>query len=446
MVRKRFRILVMGGVLLLVFGVYVRTLSYSFLTWDDPAYVLKRKVLYQIARGEGGWLSLLSPSDAMKGRTWEFFPIRDLSYAWDAWRGGRLDAVYFRWSQIVILLLLVCGAMALAWQLGVGLWGQALTGLLLGLHPLVVEPAAWISGRKDLLMVLFGVSALLCLEQAVSHSRALSKDPVQPRLKWGWIALAGLSFLGSCGSKGPGVVVLGLVMFWSWQRHGRKVFWALRGFWASLFVVSVLWLGLVSWIGHSNRILDVGAGQDLWEWFQRSTDALGMILWVPLRWLIPEGLSPSYHQRFVLRVGGISVWSWLVLLLLLWGGLAWRKGVFLQTRSTRLWLFWGIGLLALVIVPYAGLIRVAQQHADRFWLGACVLFAVGLGFASQHVRWLGLAAWCLLPWFAWQTHHYLPAWKSTGHLWRHVYLTQPTHPDALINLSAMAISAKQYDV
>lgn len=86
-------------------------------------------------------------------------PVRYLSYRIDAALGGA-PLVYHAHSVLLFALLIAMVA-RLARRLGAGPVAALIGALALAAHPLAVEVAAYVAGRRDLLAAVFGLGAML---------------------------------------------------------------------------------------------------------------------------------------------------------------------------------------------------------------------------------------------------------------------------------------------
>jgi len=413
---------------------YARVGDYPFLHWDDGVYVSEHPALRRIAAGEGGaFTELLSPREALAGRRWEYLPLRDLSYGLDAWRAG-LDPRAFHLTSLGLHLLAVLLVWSLARALELGAAPTLAAAALFALHPLAVEPTAWISARKDLLYTALALAALLALLQA-RHRRGLSRA-----LAFGAFIAA---TLGALASKGPAVVVplLAAVLVWrcfpAEQRSSAR--WPLWG----LGAVAAGWAGLSLVIGRRSGILSSGAtslGERLGSVLGAPAHALAQLAW-------PVALSPSY------RPAAGSVWAqpeaWIGLALAL---VVVALVVVAHRRPAPAPAPPAAGALALcawlALLPTAGLVDVAQPRADRFlYLPlACAALAIGAllqAAAPRLRRGLALATAAALLLCAGQSHRYLAVWRHDLTLWTHVAAADPDHPIANGQLAALAIEQGQ---
>lgn len=122
-------------------------LQNGFVNWDDAQYVLNNPAL------RGSW------SEALLFSPGYYHPLTTLSYKLELVLFGQRP--FFFHLDSLLLHFLVCAAVFRFFlALGSGR-GAALAGaLLFCVHPLHVEPAAWVSGRKELLWALFFFSSL----------------------------------------------------------------------------------------------------------------------------------------------------------------------------------------------------------------------------------------------------------------------------------------------
>ncbi len=469
--------------LLVVVGLYGRVLGYPLLKWDDKKY-LERSVFWQIAQGDReAWGDLLSPRAAWKGEVWEYFPLRDVSYGVDAWWGGMQASVFHRTNLMLFLLILVC-VWWLGRRMGLGRGWAWVAVAMVGVHPLCVEAVAWVSGRKDLLYAVCTLLALWGAERGLAAWRKNAdgvsekneekgerrqekakksgqkakmgkekkqsvqkdetrKEGVGKRGDFGWVWMVWVCVwgVGALLSKGAGVVVIPLLGVWFvWRGSDLWHRW-LRAY-TQLTILSVLWVGWTLWVGARNQIVDVGGGVGD-PLFRRMFHAFGMPLWSLVRWLLPWELSPSYEGRFLVASWWMDPWPWLSVLVLgalVWG---WRRGVKMPMVGVFV-----LGVVC-VLLPYVGILRVNQHHADRFLLLVVVVCAWGSAGLLQSMAakapWLG---WALLPaLLAWglETHRYLPAWESDLALWMHVYRQDPRHIGATTNLGAIAVQRGRFE-
>lgn len=130
--------------------VFAQVVTFEFLMWDDESFVvphLRRfggltadSVTWALTNAENGW------------RT----PISYLSLFCDAQWSGSNPAGYHLSNALIHLASTLLLFVALARMTGAA-WTSALTAALFAVHPLHVEPVAWVTGRWELLCGFFWI-------------------------------------------------------------------------------------------------------------------------------------------------------------------------------------------------------------------------------------------------------------------------------------------------
>ena len=141
---------------------YLHALGYPFIM-DDIFYISKNQRLAELPMIEL-WRLFTRPYNTFS----EFLPLRDLSYWFDMTLFG-LNPAAFRPHNIILHLLclpLVYATTLELWRYfrpadtASAPWAAAAVTSLFALHPTLVEPVMWISGRKYELASLFSMLAL----------------------------------------------------------------------------------------------------------------------------------------------------------------------------------------------------------------------------------------------------------------------------------------------
>lgn len=227
--------------------VYQGAFDNQFVSWDDPTYVQENPILSNPTPANVARLDKAIVSN-------NYHPLTMRTLLWDVQRNGLKAGPIIR-TNVWLHLLNTCLVLAFVWLLTRGRWIVAgFTALLFALHPMHVESVVWVSERKDVLYVFFGLLSLLSYLQYVQSA----KEP--PRTsRWAWLALTLVLFLMACLSKAMAVVfpVLYLLVDYWEGRNGRKA-----GVWLEkipFFALSLLF-GLIA--------LKVQKGQNFNDWFE----------------------------------------------------------------------------------------------------------------------------------------------------------------------------------
>lgn len=388
----------------LAVGAHASALASGFTNWDDPNYLVNNPMTVDPLGG--GWLDLLLTPDLYYP-----IPVTVLGYAGQRALFG-LDPALFHLVSLLIhvgVVLLIAG---LARRLGASALAAAVTAGLFAVHPLCVEPVAWVTGQKDLLCALFILAALVV--------RARDGDPGRGRTVAA-IALAALAML----SKPTAVCapVLFAAVDWALERPLRRHLWT----YAVLFALAIAVTGLSLW-GHER----VSTGPS--EYF--GIDSLLRAAWTVklqvMHAVAPVGLAARYYPPggFELALG---VGAGLLVLAAVTGGF-----VHAVRRGQRILAAGLIAALA-AYAPTSGLLPLSRGAADSYMylpLALAAAFAaVGAVTLLDRSRRNTLVAAALIAVtfaaLSWSNHRY---WRDATTLWYRVVDLNPDEPHAYYRL------------
>lgn len=135
-------------------AVFAQVRTFDFINYDDEDYIVNNP---RVAGGLSGE-SISWALTADKSATWQ--PLTWISLMWDA--GGKtLDPGRFHVHNLVLHLLNALLLYTLLFQLTRAAWPSGLVALLFAIHPLHVESVAWVTERKDVLAVFWGLISLI---------------------------------------------------------------------------------------------------------------------------------------------------------------------------------------------------------------------------------------------------------------------------------------------
>ncbi len=338
----------------LTVAVYAQVGRFEIIDFDDADYVGDNLVVNRGLTGAGiSW--------AFSGFHYaNWIPLTWLSLMFDAtlfgrWPGGNhLSNLVYHTINVLLVFAVFARASGNAPR-------SAFVAALFAIHPLHVESVAWISERKDVLSMLFGLLALDFYVRAAAGRR------------WAWLTAAWLAFAASLMAKQTFVTLPFLFLlldYWplgrmtgvteatqqaapparlSLRRLGSLVLEKIPSFalTAAFCVVAMLAQGqsgaIPTWLPLTSRCLN-------------ALLAYGLYLW---RAIVPVGLAPFYP----LATGGPSLVAVAISCVALVA-----ITVFAVTHARRRpyvltgWL-WYLGSL----VPVIGLVQIGrQQMADRY--------------------------------------------------------------------------------
>src|ERR1035438_7288619 len=208
---------------LVTFVLYSGTLSFDFV-WDDWPQIVNSPMIRS-----WGNLSRAFGSDLWYHVARHQVYYRPLFVAW-----SMLNYMLFGlrpWGWHLGALLMHVGAVAsvfwLVRRVGLEYWTAALAALIFALHPIHIEPVAWVSAASDTMVTMFAALAFA----AFLSCRDPKYDP-KTRTVW-WVASLGLL---ACAllTKEMAVMFAGLVGIYAWlyprqgqTSQGQRLFTAL---------------------------------------------------------------------------------------------------------------------------------------------------------------------------------------------------------------------------
>src|SRR5262249_35702011 len=159
--RRHQRLVALALVVALTAAAHWPVLHAQAVGLDDEQFVLKNPLV--LAPGwhsvERFFIEVAKPSTVPGS----YLPLTMTSLMLDVAAGGRPgDWFVFHRTQLVLHLLVTTLIVLLLERLFGSLLAAVVAGLCFGLHPLTVEPVAWVSERKTLLATLFALGSLAC--------------------------------------------------------------------------------------------------------------------------------------------------------------------------------------------------------------------------------------------------------------------------------------------
>jgi hypothetical protein len=147
--------LVTGSIvlILLILTIYWPVQYHDFLTFDDQVYVTDNVHV----RAGLTWNNIKWAFGSLEAGFWH--PVTWLSLMLDA-SLYRMNAAGFHWTNVVFHALSTL-FLFFAWRRMTGaIWQSAFMAALFAVHPLNVEPVAWVASRKDMLSGFFWMLTL----------------------------------------------------------------------------------------------------------------------------------------------------------------------------------------------------------------------------------------------------------------------------------------------
>ena len=371
----------------------------------------------------------------IKGLTWEnvkyiftsrcitsYYPVRTLPYVFDHELWG-LRAGGFKLTNglahltnvLLVFALLVrllqpassSDAEAKSW---LHLFVAAIAAGLFAVHPLVVEPVAWVPGREELLTML---GALACFHCHLTARRLEERQKHRAKVITAHV-LAAVFCLGACLSNAVGAVIPLIVTAWGVimlpSPRARRIAWGTIALWAIAATTFVLkrWGQTAEELGNEFPVF--------------SLDRLAVVLKVyglNLRSIFwPTDLAVDYWN-----VVPNGLWD----LQLILGGAALCLTCLLgwMLRRQQLALF-GLLWFALALAPTAQIMPHHLDRADRFLylplVGLSIMLAAVLRPMSKRLAWFAgtcIASVLCLSVLLTLSVRQVQTWRNAITLWEH---------------------------
>jgi tetratricopeptide (TPR) repeat protein len=356
--------------------VYAGTLGHGFVLDDGPEvvdnlFIRSPSELPRILTS-GSW------EGAGEGNPPIYRPLTTLTYALNHAAGGLAPFGY----HLVNVVLHAVGSvlvLAVGLRLGLALAPAALAGLLFAVHPVHVEAVANVAGRKDVLVTVFFLAAVLAHAAALRRAGSVQKPP----RRYGPAAAgAAAAFAGALFSKENGLVLVGLLAAHDllfargdWKLAPRRA--------AALYAVYAAEIGVYLW----GRSIAVGSFVFPMLSFEENPVAFApagvriltavAVLGKGLLLLVaPVTLSPDYSYRAIPAATGLGdprvlaslAAAGLLTVLALWGRRRWPAGLF-----ALLW-------YGLTIFPASNLVvRIGTIFGERLLYLPSVAFCLAGG-------------------------------------------------------------------
>lgn len=433
-----------AGVLLLVALLYLPVQDFQYV-WDDFALFLDSAAL---RGGEDIWTAISQP--ILPGTTY-FRPLVLLSFAMQfEWLG--LNPEYAHLSNLFLHLLnvLLVGLLANALQAKderPSVWRSIAAMTLYGLHPALIEPVAWASGRFDLLVTTF---VLLGLYGGLKGGRS-------------GVVVAVLSFFlaALCKEMAATFPLLLIMLVWAADAPNERKIGALRDLFVrrtahvvlGVFLVGSGYLYLrhqaVSSLYHQDA--GVAGVTDLWSHLALVGHTVAfysrMVLWPfdNLGPMHPFDIANITVAEVKTGLGLVSIW-----LLLCAVALYFRGRVLLLLLAGWIALLPVLNLVPLTIGGNIGHERFLTLPLFFFAVAFSQLRIDSLNFSRAMRKCSPLIlGWMLLAWLGFAALNIkvtLPVWANELALWGWAYEKNPESRYVQFNLISTAVKNNRLDV
>lgn len=405
------RLLIIAAVVTL--ALYVPSLLNGFVNWDDPQYVYNNPII-QNFNAKNLW-SILSQSLVAN-----YHPLTMLSLAFNyAFSSTATGFHVLNWLLHIINTVLV---FVFTYRLSGNKPLLAFVcSLFFGIHPMHVESVAWVSGRKDVLFVLFYLAALL------SYLNYRQRNSVGQYV--GLVVFALLSLVSKPAAVTLPLALL-LVDYWQNRPLSQPKVWVEK---LPLFALSLLFGVLtIQAQTQSNAIAEL-VNYSLW---QKMVFASYGFAYYIVKLFLPFGLA-AFHSYPSITNNSLPTLYLLSPIVAL--GIAVLLFVSTQNRKVLAWgvLFYLLQIVLVLQFVTIGSAIVAERYTYLSYLGLFFIMGYFLQkIYDQHANkrpfvYTIIAAFALL--CVVLSTKQISTWQSGETLWTQVIKQHPNNDLAYLN-------------
>ena len=411
----------------LIFG---QSIGFDFLSWDDDQNVVNNKWLYPnlwIQFWYKPYLCLFLP------------PVYSVWYLLSQITSP-LDPKLFHATNVIVHGINSCLVFLIARtcihndaksSLEKGgqfkVFGFALTAaLLFAVHPLQVEPVAWVTGLRDLLSAMGALVAATCFLQ----------DSRRPALAiLGWLAFV---FAMLCKPSAVALPVALLFVMWSHGPESPRKLFRLVSAWLLTTIPIILITNAAQTEIADRDILNIGLAQR----FLVAVDSYGFYL---KKWLVPIKLISDYGRKpnVVLADPNLAT-NFLIISLL--AALLWVFRHKLSFRFIGWILFAGV-----MVLPTSGIVSFPFQHTSTVSDHYFYLSMIGFSICLAQIIWrlstplaLALSLAVLLTWSSLSLRQ-IQKWQNDETLFPAMIAENPLSYAGQTGMAALAMRQKKYE-
>ena len=379
--------------------VYSSVYAFQFVNWDDNIYITGRPEIHQgLTRG-----GLLWAFSTFQNSNWH--PLTWLSYMAEIEIFG-LDSGVMHLTNLALHCLNTVLVGYVVRGLTRNEWLAMGVALFFSVHPQHVEAVAWVSERKELLGVFFGLQAMLFWQQFIARGKSCF-----------WF-FAHLFFILSLLSKQMLITLPFLLVVLAvcpLRPHENQIQWrqipqAARSLWG-FFVLTLLFTICVFLAQDAGESIVSREVIPLWL---RGSNAIQSIVFYMAQTFVPVGLNPFYRYP----MSEISSWLTVFCAACLMGAL-WFVWTNRSQPGIMAGALWFLGAL----VPVVGLVQLGSAaRADRYMyfphIGLFLLIgSLPLFHRTQYMKFTMSALVLVAVTFSWLTFQQVQIWRDGISLW-----------------------------
>lgn len=438
---------------ILVAGVFWPMVTFEFVNFDTDAHVVKNPYI----RG----LTWRNVTHILTTRAPSYRPVRTLTYALDyeLWglnpAGFKLTNGLLHLSNVLLVFWIILRVLdhhsrplsepslvppihsrgAVTDSIA-----AALGAALFAVHPVVVEPVAWVPGREELLTALGGLG---CFHLHLT-ARRLDGDRARRLTRRACYAGAALCCAAACLSSAVGAAIPPIVTAWDALALPRPRFWKIvRG-------TGVLWLiGIAAVAGQGFGVPSMAAATVPRVFSRDWLLMIASVYWLNLKALIgPTELGILYEwiPSYGFRAGEVFLGATAIL----------ATPVVLWALRRHKAILFGLAWFVLALAPTSQIKPHQIARADRFLYlplaGVAIAGAAALVILLPRVRRrpakvaLAAAGLIVIAAAAWLSTVQLQTWRNSYTMWENCLRVSPINPLARRAMAEILSNRGRFDL
>ena len=442
-----------AGITVVVLIAFLPAIHNDFVNWDDPGMVVFNDGYRGLGPVQVRWAFTAV-------RFSHYHPLTWLSYGvdWTLWgldpRGYHLTNVLLHALGAGCVFLLGRRLLMLARpDAGVAVeLGAAVAALVFALHPLRVEPVAWVTARRDVLSSAFFLLTLLAYVRAVAGpagTSAAARAEAVPGRRWG-LVVAVVLYAAALLSKSITMTLPAVLVILDWYPLRRL---ADRRVWLEKLPFAVLALAAAVEAVRAVRVEENFTGLDVYGPLDRAALAAYSLMFYLWKTVVPSGLSAVYEAPPHIDIRQSPFLTSVMLVAAITALAGW-----LRRRQPGVTAAWA-GYVA-TLLPVSGLTHAGYQLAyDRYsYIPGVALGLLAGGGAARlaaasragRIRRPLIIAMCcagVLVLGAW-THlsrRQIVVWQDSENLWRAALAVDPACAVCHNGLGLVFLAVRRFD-
>ncbi|MBI3718082.1 MAG: tetratricopeptide repeat protein [Sphingobacteriales bacterium] len=412
-------------VVLITLVVFIPSLQYGFVNWDDPENLTKNEHLKLFAY-EWNWEAVKSifTSDVMGN----YNPLPLFTFAVEKYFFAKNPAdntFIFHFDNLWMHLLCTLFVFIILFKLGLSRAACFIGALLFGIHPMRIESVVWVTERKDVLYGMFFLAALIAYLKYVQDEKM--------KTKWYVIALvlSVFSYFAKIQAVTLPLSMVAIDFLLKRKWYSPKILIIEKLPWWILSLV----FGLINiYFLKANKSIDPDNASLAYTFIDRlAVGAYSYAVYL-IKFIYPYQMSPLYPYPEKLPAeafAALAIVPILIIAFLVW---AFKKK---KTSLIFGWAFFTFNVMFLLQILAAGQGFLADRFTYIAYTGLLFLLAKLYDWLSENkpdVKKFALAGYSIyFLLFLFLTNKQMRIWENGGVLWDYVKAEFPANPVAWRN-------------